>query len=83
MNPTDVTFYLGQMHAYFDTDPSTVFMLKPFTNYTEGADSVRLTGAISVSVNIHGNKERAHFHGITSYVRVCRKSEGWTVDLKS
>ena len=46
----------------FDIDPSTVFMLKPFINFTEGADSMRLTGAISVSVNTHGDKERVPFH---------------------
>ena len=35
-----------------------LIVLESFANFTEGADTVNLTGAISVDIVMHGDKER-------------------------
>ena len=48
-------------------------VLKYFRKFTEGADSMRFTGVISVDTC---RDKKRHFSGVSSYVRVWRKGAG-------
>ena len=40
---------------------STILVVESFANFTEGADTVNLTGAISVDIIMHGDLQCATF----------------------